>query len=149
MKLEEEIKQKKFKSEYQKLVVNILYTNNWLVSAQKDTYQNGNITITQYNILRILRGQKQKPASVNLLKDRMIDKMCDVSRLVERLRVKGFVVRETCSEDRRKSDIVITEAGLKLLKELDKKEKEFVKKLNTLNQSEAKTLNNLLDKLRG
>ncbi len=149
MKLEEEIKQKSFKSDYQKLVVNILFTNNWLISLQKKIYSNHKITLTQYNILRILRGQKQKPASVNLLKERMIDKMCDVSRLVERLRIKGYVSRGMCSEDRRRSDIVITELGLKLLKDIDKYEKTFEKKLSNLNKSEVKTLNGLLDKLRG
>ncbi len=149
MKLEEEIKQKKFFSEYQKLAVNIFFTHSWLVSLQRKLFDKNNITLAQYNILRILRGQKQNPVSVSLLKDRMIDKMCDVSRLIERLRTKGLVKRYACSEDRRKTNIIITKKGLLLLEKLDIKEKQFLNNLKTINKTEAKTLNTLLDKLRG
>ena len=149
MRLEEEIKQKSFKSEYQKLAVNILFTHGWLSSLQKKEFDDFGITTTQYNILRILRGQHPNPASINLLKDRMLDKMSDTSRLIERLRVKGLVDRQICSDDRRKSDVEITEKGLSLLNELDAIEKNIENKLANLSKKEAVVLNELLDKMRG
>ncbi len=149
MKIEEEIKQKSFKSEYQKLAVNLLFTHGWLSSFQKKLFENHNITNAQFNILRILRGQHPEPVSVNILKDRMLDKMSDTSRLVERLRVKGLVDRKICKEDRRKSDIKITAKGLALLKSLDFIDDSFEKNFNNINTKEAKKINDLLDKLRG
>lgn len=149
MKIEDEIKQKKFKSEYQKLAVNLLFTHGWLTTFQKKLFENHDITNAQFNILRILRGQHPEPVSINILKERMLDKMSDASRLVERLRVKGFVNRKICKEDRRKSDVKITDKGLKLLKSLDYIDDSFANIFNNINKSEAKDLNNLLDKLRG
>lgn len=149
MKIEDEIKQKSFKSEYQKLAVNLLFTHGWLVSFQKKLFENHEITNAQFNILRILRGQHPDPVSVNILKERMLDKMSDTSRLVERLRVKGLVDRKICKEDRRKSDVKITDKGLELLKNLDYIDDSFQNIFNKINIKEAKDLNNLLDKLRG
>jgi DNA-binding MarR family transcriptional regulator len=149
MKIEDEIKQKSFKSEYQKLAVNLLFTHGWLVSFQKKLFENHEITNAQFNILRILRGQYPDPVSINILKERMLDKMSDTSRLVERLRMKGFVDRKICKEDRRKSDVKITDKGLELLKNLDYIDDSFQNIFNKINIKEAKDLNNLLDKLRG
>ena len=148
MRLEEEIKQKSFKSEYQKLAVNIIFTHGWLNTLQKKQFDSFGITSTQYNILRILRGQHPNPASINLLKDRMLDKMSDTSRLIERLRVKGLVDRQICSNDRRKSDVKITGEGLNLLKNLDDVEKNIESIFSSLSKKEAKTVNDLLDKMR-
>lgn len=149
MELEKEIKQKEFKSEYQKLAVNLMFTHGWLVSFQKKLFDNHDITSTQYNILRILRGQNPKPISINLLKERMLDKMSDASRLVERLRIKGYVDRTICRKDRRKSDVKITQDGLKLLKKLDYIDSNFEIMISNISSKEAKTVNNLLDKMRG
>ncbi|MBK7104883.1 MAG: MarR family transcriptional regulator [Ignavibacteriae bacterium] len=149
MKLEEEIKQKKFKSDYQKLAVNIIFTHGWLMNYQKKFFDKYDITGNQFNILRILRGQHPKPVSVNILRDRMLDKMSDASRLVERLRIKKLLIRNICKNDRRKSDINITEKGLQVLSELDTIDDEFIKLFNTLSENEIDTLNTLLDKMRG
>ena len=149
MKLEEAIKQKKFKSEYQKLAVNIIYTHGWLVNIQSKTFKKYGITGAQYNILRILRGQHPNPASVNLLKERMLDKMSDASRLVERLREKKLVERHICEKDRRRAEVIITEKGLELLKQIDRLDSKLDKHFNGLSISEAKEVNGLLDKLRG
>lgn len=149
MKIEEEIKQKSFKSEYQKLAVNLLFTHGWLISLQKGLFEKHDITIAQYNILRILRGQHPNPLSVNLLKERMLDKMSDTSRLVERLRIKGLLERKTCKQDRRKSDVKITDKGLELLSTLEPIDMQIENTLQILNKDEAKTLNYLLDKIRG
>lgn len=149
MKLEQEIKQKKFRNEYHKLAVNILYTHGWLVNHHAEHLKKSGITGAQYNILRILRGQYPNPASVNLLKERMLDKMSDASRLVERLLQKNLVDRRICPDDRRRVEVIITERGLNLLKELDQKEDEFDKLFKNLDDAEVKAANDLLDKMRG
>ena len=149
MKLEDEIQQKKFKSEYQKAAINIVFTYNWLSSFYSDCFKPYDITVQQFNILRILRGQHPKPASIKLLKERMLDKMSDVSRLVEKLRVKGLLKRELCEFDRRNVDVVITSKGLDILKSLDKIDTLSQKYLSGLNENEIKQLNNLLDRMRG
>jgi DNA-binding MarR family transcriptional regulator len=149
MKLEEEIKQQKFRNEYHKLAVNVIYTYGWLMSSQSKLFTKYQITSNQYNILRILRGQYPNPATINLLKERMLDKMSDASRLVERLRIKGFVKRDLSTDDRRRVDVIITEKGLKLLLEMDKLNEKYDSLFENLSYSEAKKINELLDKLRG
>ena len=149
MKLEEEIKQKKFRNEYHKLAVNILYTHGWLVNHHAEHLKKSGITGAQYNVLRILRGQYPNPASVNLLKERMLDKMSDASRLVERLLQKDLVDRKICPDDRRRVEVIITERGLNLLKELDQKDDEFDVLFKSLDENEVKATNDLLDKMRG
>lgn len=149
MKLEDEIKQKLFRNEHHKAALNIIYTFNWLNTYQSELFKQFKITSQQYNILRILRGQFPKPASVNLLKERMLDKMSDVSRLVERLRQKKLITRKECPDDRRQVDVLITQIGLDLLKEMDKLSSKADKILSNLNEKELKQLNELLDKARG
>jgi len=149
MKLEEEIRQDKFRNENHKLAVNIIFTNGWLTNHQSKLFGKFDITGTQYNILRILRGQHPSPVSINLLKERMLDKMCDASRLVERLRKKGWVEREICEEDRRRANVGITDAGLELLTKLDEYNDTFDNLFANLTSDEVKQLNNLLDKFRG
>lgn len=148
MKLEEEIKQKKFRNEYHKLAVNIIYTHSWLLNNQSSFLKKHGITGAQFNILRILRGQFPDPASINLLRERMLDKMSDASRLVERLLQKGLTDRKICPEDRRRVEVVITEKGLNLLNEIDSHDAETDQQFQKLSVEEARTLNNLLDKMR-
>ena len=148
MKLEDEIKQSKFRNEYHKLGVNIVYTANWLSLHHSKQCKEYDITPEQFNILRILRGQHPKPATVNLMIERMLNKMSNVSRLVEKLRKKGLVERQISKEDRRACDVLITKKGLDLLQELDKAEKEWHKRISHLSEAEAEKLNALLDKLR-
>ena len=148
MRIEEEILQKSFKSEYHKLAVNIIFTHGWLTSLQRGFFDKFSITVNQYNILRILRGQHPNPISINLLKERMLDKMSDTSRLVERLRAKGLVERKICKNDRRKSDVKVTSKGLELLAELEPIDLEVERTLKALSKDEAETLNDLLDKMR-
>jgi len=149
MLLEDEIKQTKFRSDYHKLAVNIIYTHGWLINKYGDVLKKFDITPTQYNILRILRGQYPNPAPISLLKDRMLDKMSDASRLVERLRTKKLIDRKICKEDRRKVNVLITQNGLELLANLDKYEQELDSYLKNIDCNEAKKVNILLDKLRG
>lgn len=150
MKLEEEIQQKEFKSEFQKALVNIIYTYNWIESRHKEFFKQYDLTPQQFNILRILRGQNPKPCTVNLLKERMLDKMSDASRIVERLRIKGLLERTVCPTDRRSVDVAITKKGLDLLSKMDEKVEEHNRELfKTMSEEEAKKINELLDKLRG
>jgi DNA-binding MarR family transcriptional regulator len=148
MKLEEEIKQENFRSELHKLAVNIIYTHGWLNSHHTNFIGKYNITPQQYNILRILRGQYPNPATINLLKERMLDKMSDASRLVERLRIKGLVERKNCKKDRRRAEVLIADKGLKVLNELDELEEKFNNIFSNIDEREAKTINDLLDKMR-
>lgn len=149
MEIGKEIKQSKFKNEYQKLAINILYTSSWLNTKHSALLKPYGISSQQFNILRILRGQFPKPATVNLLIDRMLDKSSNASRLVEKLRQKKLVERATCPEDRRAVNVIITEKGLELLNQLDKEEGNLHKEMGHITEKEAGQLNNLLDKLRG
>lgn len=149
MKLEEEIKQRKFVSEKHKVIINLMYTGNWVYSINKSILKRYNISPEQYNVLRILRGQHPKPSSVMLLNERMLDKMSNVSRIVEKLRLKNLLLRKECPADRRQVDITITEEGLALLTEIDKDASISDYAAHNLTEEEAAQLNELLDKARG
>ncbi len=149
MRLEDEIKQKKFRNAYHKLAVNILYTYNWLQPHLRKALQPHNITTQQYNILRILRGHYPEPASLVILRERMLDKQSDVSRLVDRLYAKKLIKRNPCSQDRRRMDVVITDAGMQLLADIDSRMLNIDALFGTLSCDEADEANALLDRLRG
>ena len=149
MRIEDEIQSTNFEDNYHKLVINIAYTDAWLSNVSRSHFEKYNLTRQQFNILRILRGQYPKPATVNLLKERMVDKMSDASRIVDRLVQKELVSRCTNTKDRRAVDVRISEKGLDILSKLDSefKTKELLK--NNLTLEEAGQLSDLLDKLRG
>ena len=147
MALENEINQRRFRNEYQKAILNILYTNNWLFEKIGIIFDEWDVTPRQFNILRILRGEG-KPLSTLQIRQRMLDKMSDTSRIVDRLIKKGMVRKTPNAEDRRLVDVVITPRGKKLLEKIDPLENEMDKLLSHLTLEEASTLNNLLDKLR-
>ncbi|MBE0642462.1 MAG: winged helix DNA-binding protein [Bacteroidetes bacterium] len=149
MSLEEEIHQKSFKSEYHKLAVNILYTHGWLVSHIAEALRPFDITVQQYNVLRILRGQYPAPATITMLRERMLDKMSDASRLIERLRSKGLIDRRTSETDRRKVGVVITEKGLKLLTRINDLEDMNTSLFSGISEHEARSINDALDTIRG
>lgn len=148
MKIEDEIKQPKFKSAHQKAVINLLFTASWLQGQQQNFFKPYGITNQQFNILRILKGQHPKTISATEIKSRMLDRNSDVSRLLDRLAAKGLLNKQTCPKDKRASDVLITKEGLDLLTELDKRQKEIDRVL-ALSEKEAEDLSNLLDKVRG
>ncbi len=148
MTLEEEIQQPHFKNEQQKLILNIIFTANWLQARHRELLKPYDLSPSQYNILRILRGQHQKAISMLDIKNRMLDKMSDVSRLVEKLRCRNLVTRVDCPTDRRLVDIAITNEGLILLKKLDALEKEMDFPFNDNLELDCKNVNDFLDKLR-
>jgi DNA-binding MarR family transcriptional regulator len=149
MKLEDEIFNKAFENQYHKLVVNMLFTASWMTNNLKKELDNYSITTQQFNVLRILRGQHPNPASINLIKERMLDKMSDASRIVDRLEKKKLLTRVSNQADRRSVDIHISEKGLELLQEI--KIEVAMDKIITKNitEPEALQLNDLMDKLRG
>jgi MarR family multiple gene transcriptional regulator MgrA len=147
--LEDIIKQKKFTDEYHKAFVGMAYLYNIIDYTQQKLFKEYDITPQQYNALRILRGQHPKPATVGLVKERMIDRNSDASRIVERLRKAGYVERVTCENDRRAVDIIITEKGLALLKKMDSVVANIEEPLKTLDQEEIVKLNDLFDRMLG
>lgn len=148
MRIEEEVQQKSFKSEKQKATINLMFTSSWLVNKHKEFFKPFGITNQQYNVLRILRGQHPGSISTCVIKDRMMDKNSDVSRIVDRLTLKGWVKKTPCPNDRRLVDVVISEEGLELLQRMDKAVTALESSFGALTDEEVKLLNELLDKVR-
>ena len=148
MKIEEEIKQQIFKSAHQKALINLLYTASWLQGKQQDFFKPYKITAQQFNILRILKGQHPKSISATEIKLRMLDKNSDVSRLLDRLMAKNLISKKTCPNDKRATDVNITDEGLELLTSLEKYQNELDGVL-AINEEDALQLSQLLDKCRG
>ncbi|MEB2784894.1 MarR family winged helix-turn-helix transcriptional regulator [Algoriphagus persicinus] len=148
-KIEDAIQQKEFKDPFNKLVVNILYTQSYLTTAQNGLFKPHDISPEQYNVLRILKGQARVPTTVSSIQERMLNKMSNASRLVEKLKSKGLVIRTECPNDRRQVDILITQKGLDLLQALRPQVEEANRNFIHLNLEEIDTLNELLDKMRG
>jgi DNA-binding MarR family transcriptional regulator len=148
MKIEEEIKQQKFRSGHQKALLNLLYTASWLQGKQQNFFKPFKITAQQFNILRILKGQHPTAISATEIKARMLDRNSDVSRLLDRLVGKGLISKATCPNDKRATDVRITEPGIELLKSLEKYQDQIDAVLS-LSEDEAIHLSDLLDKCRG
>ncbi|CAL1520260.1 MarR family transcriptional regulator [Chitinophaga sp. MM2321] len=145
--LEKLITQKNFENEYQRGLVSLIFVGNWITSRHQQFFKRYEITMQQFNILRILRGQHPKAASINVLKERMLDKMSDVSRLVERLRKSELIERKSCEMDRRAVDVRITTKGLDLLRSIDEELGQLDDSFKSLNEKEVSQLNKLLDKM--
>ena len=147
MSIDKDIKQHNFKSEHQRAVINLIFTYNWTTEQLKRIFDKEGLTMQQFNILRILRGS-EKPISTLQIRERMLDKMSDTSRIVDRLIIKGLAKKITCKTDKRLVDVSITEKGKKTLQKIDLREDEIQNIVQVLSDKEAKTLNNLLDKIR-
>jgi DNA-binding MarR family transcriptional regulator len=147
MSIEKDIQQPKFRNEYHKTVVNLIFTYNWITEKTKQFFEKGDITSQQYNILRILRGAG-KPLSTLQIRQRMLDKMSDTSRIVDRLVKKELVQKVICKTDRRLVDVTITDTGMQLLDRLDSYNEQMDSMLGNLTEEDAKMLNQLLDKIR-
>ncbi len=148
MKLEEEIKQEKFKSEHHKLMINLLFTSSWLQRMQLSLLRPYDLTPPQYNILRILRGAKGELLNLGEITSRMIDRSSNTSRLIDKLVIKKWVSRKTCPDDRRQSEICITKEGLKVLEQLDKPIDSITEQFHFLSVKDTKEINQFLDQLR-
>lgn len=149
MGLEEDIKQgKSFENEYEKLLVNVMYTNSWLVEQQARIFKPYSLTVPQYNVLRILRGSYPEPCTINALIERMLDRMSNASRIVDRLESKYLVERRTCETDRRAKDVIITQSGLRVLDEVDQKMYEWLQGFDAIKVDQVESANSVLDALR-
>lgn len=148
MKIEEEIKQKRFTDEYHKLAVNLQFTSSWLGSQHAKTFREFGISSQQYNVLRILKGQYPKPSSLILIRERMLDKESNASRLIDKLENASLTKRVQCPNDRRQVEITITEKGIELLERMHPMVNEISNCMKSLSIEEAQLLNDLLDRLR-
>jgi DNA-binding MarR family transcriptional regulator len=150
MSIETDIKQTTpFKSPYHRVMVNVIFTSNWLSDSQAHVLKPFGLTLQQYNVLRILRGQYPNPVKVSDITERMLDKMSNASRLVDKLVAKKLVLRTECPSDRRAVDVVITDQGMALLKRLDVHQTEWDEQQRCkLTEEEAVQLSHLLDRLR-
>ena len=147
MGIEQDINQTNFRNEFQKAAINFIFTFNWLNDKMRVFFEKEDITSQQFNILRILRGAG-KPISTLQIRQRMLDKMSDTSRIVDRLLAKELVVKNTCPNDKRLVDVSITEKGKKLLEKIDAYNQDMDAIFDNLSESEARSFNNLLDKVR-
>ena len=148
MGIGQDIQQRSFKSEFSKAIINVFYTSSWLGQKHQEFFKSFGLTSPQFNVLRILRGQHPDPATVNLIIERMIDKSSNASRIVDKLESKGLVERKQCPHDRRAVDVVITLAGLDMLKQMDGKLEQLEEGMKKLSEEESAQLNMLLDKIR-
>lgn len=149
--IEQAIQQPHFKSSLHRAQVNVLYTSAWLNQKTAKAIKPFGLSLQQFNILRILRGRAGKPATIKLLTERMLDKMSNASRLVDKLKSKELVERQECPTDRRQVDIVITKAGLDLIQRASEaiEQQQQLKASQNITEEEATQLSILLDKLRG
>lgn len=147
MTLEKDINQHVFRTEYQKSAINLIYTFNWINERLNRQFEPFDVTQQQFNILRILRGAGQALSTLQI-RQRMLDKMSDTSRIVDRLVKKGLVKKTICREDRRLVDVLLTDKGKKLLLEMDGLNDEMDAIFKFISEGEARQLNFLLDKIR-
>ena len=147
MGIEQDIQQPNFRNEFQKMGINLLFTANWLNEQIGKMLSEEGVTQQQYNILRILRGSAT-PLSTLKIRERMLDKMSDTSRIVDRLIAKELVVKNTCEKDKRLVDITLSPKGLDLVDQLDQFNDRIDALLKGINESEAATMNQILDKIR-
>lgn len=148
--IEKEIQQLAFRSPAHRAQVNVIYTAAWINQLTTAALREFGLSVQQFNILRILRGRNGKPATVKLLTERMIDKMSNASRLVDKLKEKGYVKRQECEEDRRRVDIVITKKGIDIVaRATEAVEQTMLDNFQTTSDEEFDQLSAMLDRLRG
>lgn len=145
--MQDEPKAPRYESVFQQAMVNIFFTHNYCNEKVKQALLPYEITAQQFNVLRILRGQYPKPCTVNLLKSRMLDKMCDASRIVDRVVQKEWVNKKVNHYDKRAVDVIISDKGLALLSKLDEEVSLSAVISPKLSYEEAVQLNELLSKI--
>lgn len=148
MSIDKDIKKDNVFSESQKALINLVYTTNFLIDKMESLFKEKGITRKQYIILRLLRIYHPEPLSINFIRENMLDKMSDVSRIVERMRIKGLLVRIKSKDDKRTVRINITDTGLDTLLKIEKEDQKFDQLLQNLSSDEVKDLNDLLVKIR-
>lgn len=149
MKIEEVIKSNVALKDAKKVILNVMYTQNVVNDKFNEILKPYDLSGEQYNVLRILRGQKGNPANMCIIQERMLAKNSNTTRLIDKLLLKDLVTRNVCPDNRRKIEVLITQKGLDLLTELDPKVDEHEEQFaNNLSESELSLLNTLLEKYR-
>ena len=149
MRIEEIIKTTFPMAQEKKALLNVMYTQNVIADQFNELLKPFDLSAEQFNVLRILRGQKGNAVNMCTIQERMIAKTSNTTRLVDKLLLKGLVLREICPENRRKMEITITSKGIELLKQLDPLVEAHEKKFgNNLSEKELAQLNTLLEKFR-
>ena len=148
MRLDEEVNQARFRNNQHRAVANILYTYSNVASRLQRMLACYDLTLQQFNILRILQRQHPEPACNCKIREQMLDSRSDITRIVDRLIKEQFVTRKTCNDDRRKVSIAITPKGLKALENMDELNKKMDAIVTSLTNRELEELNRLLDKVR-
>lgn len=148
MGISEDLKQSKFTTPTSKAIVNIIYSGNWMMQQQQELLKPFGLTAQQYNVLRILRGQQNNPMTVLGITERMMDKMSNASRLVDKLLEKKLVLRRECPQDRRAVDVIILPAGLAILEEIDQVQLAWEKNFASISSEKLDQINEILDEIR-
>ncbi len=149
MEISKAIKQEKFNSNQEKALINLLYTCNWLRDQQNSIFIDFRILPQHYNVLRIVKGQYPEPVNVGYILDVMLDKGRDLTRLIDKLVAFDLLSRETCKENRRKTNISITEKGIRMSDDIKIRLYEWMESRKYLSDEEFEQLSYLLDKMRG
>lgn len=147
MQIEKEVPDNYFRNTRHKAMINVLFTSNWMIERVKQFLEVEDITPQQYNILRILK-KSEKPLSTLKIREQMLDKMSDTSRIVERLLKKNLVNKQLCSYDKRLVDVTLSEKGVQLLQRLEEKAEQLDSVITNLSEDDIESLNLLLDKIR-
>lgn len=148
-RIEDKLKVKKFTHEWHKATVNIVYTSNWINFLLEQRANQHNLTLQQFNVLRILRGQYPNPTKNILLRERMLSKTVDISRLVDRVVAKGLVSRKSSATDKRAVDLLITDKGLALLEKMEEEMMLTDVLPGNITEKQCEQLSKLLDRFRG
>ncbi|MDO6390964.1 MarR family transcriptional regulator [Pontibacter sp. BT731] len=149
MRIEDEIQQKDFKDDHRRMVINLLFTNNWLNQQFIPFFKQFGLTLQQHNVLSIVRGQHPKPVCFGEMQERMVDRNSNVTRLVDKLIEKGYVTRDICQANRRMIEVRLTPKGTDFLNQIDEQMPAFFQRFHNLTKEEAVLVSQLLDKLRG
>lgn len=149
MEIEKVIRQEKFKDGFQKAYINLIYTANYFRDTHVNIFASNGIQGNHFNILRILKGKYPEPVSPGYIKEVMLDKGCDLTRLVSKLVYLGLVNRDVCPGNKRKMDVSLTPKGYEVVEKISKEVNESDMQLKTLTEKEYLQLSNLLDKMRG
>jgi DNA-binding MarR family transcriptional regulator len=148
MNIEQELQMKRFESDEQKAHLNVLFTASWIRNRINQWLKDFDLTHEQFNVLRIIRGQKSKPVCVRDISERMIDRNSNTTRIIDKLEAKNLVRRTQSEEDRREMVIFLTDEGKEVLKKVDMSFRNANFRLTSLTNAEAQLLSALLDKMR-
>lgn len=149
MEIDKVIKQPRFKDEFQKAMINLFYTSNYFRDHHSTVFKQFDIQGQHYNVLRILKGKHPEPVSPGYIKEVILDKGADLTRLVDKLVKLGLVFRNICPDNKRKIHLNLTDAGLKKLQNISEHLNNQYDKFRHLTDEEYSTLSHLLDKMRG